>query len=307
MLKSTQFALNNLNHSSSSKRVLQPVLLSLHGNQYLRELSSNTFKNDIAKKSLESMNITLNEPNNKSKVINAKDWIHDLHNKGMGSLSLSRSTKPKRNNIECNKLLSSTLDSSPLSTSGNTESEFVLISSEYNGNENVQAWQFGKNEQSEIYPKLSPSKVESQEQLEDFLIWRKIMLGEIRERIREAVERMRDFTILNFHKMELSDREFLDNLTEAEKFIHMDVMVTTKKDSDRLFNYLNLPREYASSAQSRVALQILNAALSAYIFDGSTKITDPKLNEEFKKLTKELYESVLDSVICSTNNFNSEY
>lgn len=306
MLKSTQFALSNMNHVQNS-RVLQPVLLSLHGNQYLRELSSNTFKNDIAKKSLESMNITLNEPNNTSKTINAKDWIHDLHSKGMGSLSLSRSTKPKKNsNISCNKLLTSTLDSSPLPSNNCTESEFVLVSSEYNCDENVQAWQFGKNEQTS-FPKLSPSKVDSQEQLEDFLIWRKIMLGEIRERIREAVERMRDFTILNFHKMELSDREFLDNLTEAEKFIHMDVMVTTKKDSDRLFNYLNLPREYASSAQSRVALQILNAAFSAYIFDSSTKITDPKLNEEFKKLTKELYESVLDSVICSTNNFNSEY
>ncbi|KAN0032132.1 hypothetical protein ACTFIV_006008 [Dictyostelium citrinum] len=305
MLKSTQFALLSM-ANIQNPRVLQPVQLVLHGNQYLKDLSSNSLKNDFAKRSLESINISLNEPNtNSNKIMNAKDWIYSLHSKGALSLSLSRSSN-KKQNTHNNSLLYSTC--APLSTH-NTESEFVIVSSEDNGNK-IQAWQFGRDENNESFPLLSPSAINSPKQMEEYLVWRKIMLGEIRERIREAVERMRDFTILNFHKMELSEQQkinFLNQLTEAEKFIHMDVMVTTAKDIEYLFNYLSLPREYATNSQSRVALQILNAAFSAYIFDNTTKITDPKLNEDFKKLIIELYDSVLDSVICSTNNFNSEY
>ncbi|EGC36682.1 hypothetical protein DICPUDRAFT_94260 [Dictyostelium purpureum] len=310
MIRSSQIALSLLNSHHSSK-VFQPVSLVLHGNQYLKDLSSNNLKNDIAKKSLESMNISFNE-NNNNIIINAKDWIDGLHNKGMGSLSLSRSIKRGKSCCSKNKLSSSTTTQLPTDA---TETEFVIVSSplvdEYgdfsidrNNQHSVQAWQFTKNDFNETLPRLSPSQIRNQKEMEEFLIWRKIALGDIRERIREAVERMRDFTILNFHSMDLSESQkstFLNNLTEAEKFIHMDVMVSTKKDMDKLYDYLNLPREYASSAQSRVALQILNAAMSAYIFDSPTKISDPKLNEDFKKLTKELYESVLDSVICSTN------
>ncbi|KAM9953329.1 hypothetical protein ACTFIW_006697 [Dictyostelium discoideum] len=300
MLKSTQFALSNM-ANIQNPRVLQPVQLVLHGNQYLKDLSSNSLKNDFAKRSLESINISLNEPNtNSNKVMNAKDWIHSLHSKGALSLSLSRSSN-KKQNTHNNSLLYSTC--TPLQTQ-NTESEFVIVSSEIS-----KAWQFGRDENNESFPLLSPSAINSPQQMEEHLVWRKIMLGEIRERIREAVERMRDFTILNFHKMELPEQQkinFLNQLTEAEKFIHMDVMVTTPKDIEFLFNYLSLPYSPKNS-QSRVALQILNAAFSAYIFDNTTKITDPKLNEDFKKLIIELYDSVLDSVICSTNNYNSEY
>ncbi|KAM9983249.1 hypothetical protein ACTFIZ_005843 [Dictyostelium cf. discoideum] len=301
MLKSTQFALLSM-ANIQNPRVLQPVQLVLHGNQYLKDLSSNSLKNDFAKRSLESINISLNEPNtNSNRVMNAKDWIHSLHSKGALSLSLSRSSN-KKQNTHNNSLLYSTC--TPLQTH-NTESEFVIVSSEIS-----KAWQFGRDENNESFPLLSPSAISSPKQMEEHLVWRKIMLGEIRERIREAVERMRDFTILNFHKMELSEQQkinFLNQLTEAEKFIHMDVMVTTDRDIEYLFNYLSLPRAYATNSQSRVALQILNAAFSAYIFDNTTKITDPKLNEDFKRLIIELYDSVLDSVICSTNNFNSEY
>ncbi|KAM9989797.1 hypothetical protein ACTFIY_005851 [Dictyostelium cf. discoideum] len=300
MLKSTQFALSNM-ANVQNPRVLQPVQLVLHGNQYLKDLSSNSLKNDFAKRSLESINISLNEPNtNSNRVMNAKDWIHSLHSKGALSLSLSRSSN-KKQNTHNNSLLYSTC--TPLQTQ-NTESEFVIVSSEIS-----KAWQFGRDENNESFPLLSPSAINTPQQMEEHLVWRKIMLGEIRERIREAVERMRDFTILNFHKMELPEQQkinFLNQLTEAEKFIHMDVMVTTPKDIEFLFNYLSLPYSPKNS-QSRVALQILNAAFSAYIFDNTTKITDPKLNEDFKKLIIELYDSVLDSVICSTNNYNSEY
>ncbi|EAL67593.1 hypothetical protein DDB_G0279637 [Dictyostelium discoideum AX4] len=300
MLKSTQFALSSM-ANIQNPRVLQPVQLVLHGNQYLKDLSSNSLKNDFAKRSLESFNISLNEPNtNSNRVMNAKDWIHSLHSKGALSLSLSRSSN-KKQNTHNNSLLYSTC--TPLQTQ-NTESEFVIVSSEIS-----KAWQFGRDENNESFPLLSPSAINSPQQMEEHLVWRKIMLGEIRERIREAVERMRDFTILNFHKMELPEQQkinFLNQLTEAEKFLHMDVMVTTPKDIEFLFNYLSLPYSPKNS-QSRVALQILNAAFSAYIFDKTTKITDPKLNEDFKKLVIELYDSVLDSVICSTNNYNSEY
>ncbi|KAM9949406.1 hypothetical protein ACTFIT_010615 [Dictyostelium discoideum] len=300
MLKSTQFALSSM-ANIQNPRVLQPVQLVLHGNQYLKDLSSNSLKNDFAKRSLESFNISLNEPNtNSNRVMNAKDWIHSLHSKGALSLSLSRSSN-KKQNTHNNSLLYSTC--TPLQTQ-NTESEFVIVSSEIS-----KAWQFGRDENNESFPLLSPSAINSPQQMEEHLVWRKIMLGEIRERIREAVERMRDFTILNFHKMELPEQQkinFLNQLTEAEKFLHMDVMVTTPKDIEFLFNYLSLPYSPKNS-QSRVALQILNAAFSAYIFDNTTKITDPKLNEDFKKLVIELYDSVLDSVICSTNNYNSEY
>lgn len=294
MLKSTQFALSSM-ANIQNPRVLQPVQLVLHGNQYLKDLSSNSLKNDFAKRSLESFNISLNEPNtNSNRVMNAKDWIHSLHSKGALSLSLSRSSN-KKQNTHNNSLLYSTC--TPLQTQ-NTESEFVIVSSEIS-----KAWQFGRDENNESFPLLSPSAINSPQQMEEHLVWRKIMLGEIRERIREAVERMRDFTILNFHKMELPEQQkinFLNQLTEAEKFLHMDVMVTTPKDIEFLFNYLSLPYSPKNS-QSRVALQILNAAFSAYIFDNTTKITDPKLNEDFKKLVIELYDSVLDSVICSTD------
>eukprot|EP01132_Coremiostelium_polycephalum_P010954 gene10954-13418_t len=278
--------------------LIQPVSFVLHGNQYLNALSKSS-NNEIAKKSLENIKVEINDKNNQKLTINARDWIDQLHQNGTGYLSLSKTPKNQTNSIS-------------------EDPDFILVSGKEN---NLQSWRLSGNNVTSIQNPtiLKTQTASSSPSSTDLNItpdqtsniqeyherWRHIALGDIKERFRDAVERMRDYAILNSNQMKnLSESErntFLNHLAEAEKFIHMDVMLTTKKDLDQLFDFLRLPREYTSSSQARVALQILNAAMSAYYPLSKPSENNQKLNEDYMKLSKELQESAIDSMICSTN------
>ncbi|KAF2070835.1 hypothetical protein CYY_007839 [Polysphondylium violaceum] len=291
----------------NAAKVFQPASLVLHGNKYLESLSQNSksHESDVARKSLESMNIKVNDDN---KFVSAKDWVQELHDNGMGSLILSRS-KQRTKTIKDNEVIVNNLEN----FLQRPELDFVIVSSKKDSDSH-QAWTFTQKENEKNQDLiLTPEakEIATSQALHDYLVWRDIALGDIRERIREAVERMRDFSILHIKNLDLSQSEqsnYLNNLAEAEKFIHMNVMLTTKREMDKLFDFLQLPREYTSSSQARVALQILNAAMCAWIFDYPTKggLSNKQLNEDYKRLSNELYESVLDSITCSTNYINKE-
>ncbi|GAM26837.1 hypothetical protein SAMD00019534_100120 [Acytostelium subglobosum LB1] len=265
--------------------LLRPMSFVLFGNQYLESLRTNSSSNDRTSKTLEGIRVS-NKDSEKS-AVNAKDWLHNLHKKnGANHLSLSRSSAPNTH-----------IRAAGLSP------ELVLITSGFE-DKTHQAWKFANDERQDGSLVITSAP---KSPLNDYLLWRKIALGDVRERFKEALERIRDFTLLHVHQMDLipktSQLAFLNNLAEAEKFIHMDVMLTTKKDLNKLYDFLNLPKDFGSSSQARVALQILNATALAWIDSPITtpSSTNQELNKQYVKLSKELYESLLDSMVCSIN------
>eukprot|EP01133_Synstelium_polycarpum_P000156 gene156-183_t len=318
-LRLPSLVLTNMATQSSSSMsnvinpaLMRPISLVLHGNQYLESLKKKS-NNDAAKRILEGIKISMKDETtkaNKISEINAKDWLHGLHSsKGTGHISLSRSTSPFRRFSK---------DSATSATAGLTSlidpqgfTDLVLVSSEQ-GDKSHQAWRFTNDhgDNGSLNMTAPNAKSTTPSTLNDYLLWRKIALGDVRTRFQEALERMRDFTILHIHQMDLipkaSHQTFLNNLAEAENFIHMDVMVTTKKDLDRLYDFLNLSRDCASTSQSRVALQVLNSTMCTWLCQFNTfsrpSSNNPELNEKYQRLSNELHESLLDSMICSTNN-----
>ncbi|EFA77472.1 hypothetical protein PPL_12074 [Heterostelium album PN500] len=290
LFKSSQFLLSQTATAQMRKNLLNPIMMVVHGNNFLDSLKTNN-NTDSSKQILESIRITMQDEAKKKSEINAKEWLQNLHKKnGTEHLSLSR----------CNSPFSAKKQApAPVSNP-----ELVLVSSELN-DKSHQSWKFTNDAGPEGKICLTANP---RAPVNDYLLWKKIALGDVRERFKEALERMRDFTILNIHQMDLipksSQMTFLNNLAEAENFIHMDVMLSTKKDLDRLYDFLNLPRDYGlNPSQVRVALQILNATALAWI---DMPISRPSssnqaLNTEYIKLSKELYESLLDSMICSAN------
>ncbi|KYQ88724.1 alpha-mannosidase [Tieghemostelium lacteum] len=303
-----------MHQNYASKVLFQPVSLVINGNKYLSSLSSgNIDANDVAKRSLENMKIIIkkdtNSTNNKSSILNAKDWVHELHLNGTGYLTLSKKDEQLQHKSNTTTVAAD---------SNKKNIELVLVTSSSNGSDRHQTFIYetldtNMSKSFDEYPTILDTNTSLQNPQctkTSPLRWRNFALGDIKLRIKEAVEAMRDFALKHNNQINLPESDkntYLNALSEAEKFIEMDVMVTSKKDKERLFNYLQLPSEYTSSAQARVALQILNAAMSAWIFNYPMMKQNPsisqqndKVNQEFLKLSKELYEAILDSVLISS-------
>ncbi|EGG18889.1 hypothetical protein DFA_02628 [Cavenderia fasciculata] len=279
--------------------LFKPAALVVHGNQYLDSLRTQS-KNDYAVQNLERLNVNVkNEGNTGAKSINAKEWLQDLHkHNGTNFISLSRTSSPLAEQKKTDK--------------SSHEDDFVLVSS--NKDDLHKAWNItNKNQTESSEPIAISSNTTGVKNLNDYLLWRKIALGDVRERFKNSLERMRDFAILHHNEMDQVPKalttSFLNQLEMAEKFIHMDVMLSTKKELDQLFRFLNLPPEYVLTSQARVALQILNATTCMMNNEPIKKpfSKNDKLNQEFSTLSDEMNQSLIDSMVCSCNYLEKDF